>query len=80
LQLLGLVHCANTVVGNELLRGVSGGEKKRVTIGIECMKDPALWLMDEPTTGLDAPAAYGIMRTMRTMCDMGMTLQCTPSL
>jgi len=71
LQLLGLTHRKNTIVGNELLRGVSGGEKKRVTIGVECMKDPAVWLLDEPTTGLDASAAYEVLRTMRTICDMG---------
>lgn len=71
MQLLGLTHRKNTIVGNELLRGVSGGEKKRVTIGVECMKDPAVWLLDEPTTGLDASAAYEVMRTMRTICDMG---------
>lgn len=60
LQILGLSHRANTVVGDALLRGVSGGEKKRVTIGVEAIKDSAIFLMDEPTTGLDSSAAYDV--------------------
>ncbi len=51
MQLLGLKHRANTIVGDALLRGVSGGEKKRVTVGIEWTKSPGIWLFDEPTTG-----------------------------
>ncbi len=60
LQVLGLKHRANTVVGDALLRGVSGGEKKRVTVGIEWTKSPGVWLFDEPTTGLDSSASYDV--------------------
>ena len=60
LELLGLSHVADTVVGNELLRGVSGGEKKRVSIGVELVKGPSILFMDEPTTGLDAAAAIEV--------------------
>jgi ABC-type multidrug transport system ATPase subunit len=60
LQVLGLSHRANTVVGDALLRGVSGGEKKRVTIGVEAVKDASIFLMDEPTTGLDSSASYDV--------------------
>jgi ABC-type multidrug transport system ATPase subunit len=60
MQLLGLKHRANTIVGDALLRGVSGGEKKRVSVGIEWAKSPGVWLFDEPTTGLDSSASYDV--------------------
>lgn len=63
LQVLGLSHRANTVVGDALLRGVSGGEKKRVTIGVEAVKDAAILLLDEPTTGLDSSASFDVLIT-----------------
>ncbi len=65
LQLLGLQHRANTVVGDALLRGVSGGEKKRVSIGIEGAKSPGVMLFDEPTTGLDSSAALDVSIVLR---------------
>ncbi|ELR12117.1 ABC transporter, ATPbinding domain containing protein, partial [Acanthamoeba castellanii str. Neff] len=71
MQLLGLKHRANTIVGDALLRGVSGGEKKRVSVGIEWAKSPGVWLFDEPTTGLDSSASYDEMRALRTIVDMG---------
>ena len=49
---LGLEHCANTRVGTELLRGVSGGEKKRTCIGMELVLSPSILFLDEPTTGI----------------------------
>ena len=71
MELLKLDHRADVVVGNNLLRGVSGGEKKRVTIGIEFVKGPGLFLMDEPTTGLDAKTAIDVFRFVRTVADLG---------
>ena len=48
---LGLEACANTRVGTELLRGVSGGERKRTCIGMELVLSPKILFLDEPTTG-----------------------------
>jgi len=58
---LGLQACADTPVGNEFVRGVSGGERKRVNIGMELILDPPVLFLDEPTTGLDANTANTIV-------------------
>jgi ATP-binding cassette subfamily G (WHITE) protein 2 len=48
---LGLDGCADTRVGTEFLRGISGGEKKRTCIGMELVLSPKILFLDEPTTG-----------------------------
>ena len=48
---LGLEKCADTMIGNELIRGVSGGERKRTSIGVELLTNPSMIFLDEPTTG-----------------------------
>lgn len=49
---LNLNACANTKIGSEYIRGVSGGERKRACIGMELVLWPKILLLDEPTTGL----------------------------
>lgn len=67
LKLLGLDICANTIVGDEMRRGISGGEKKRVTTG-EMLVGPAkVFIMDEISTGLDSSTTYQICRYLRDM-------------
>ncbi len=51
---LGLSKAAATIVGDTKTRGISGGEKKRLSIGCEMIAKPMLIFADEPTTGLDA--------------------------
>lgn len=46
---LGLEKCRNTIIGGPLMRGVSGGERKRVAVGHELLIDPAVMMLDEPT-------------------------------
>ena len=48
---LGLSACADTLIGNSLIRGVSGGERKRAAIGVELIPNPSIIFLDEPTTG-----------------------------
>jgi hypothetical protein len=66
LTLLQLSNCADTVVGNELLRGVSGGEKKRVTVGEGLLTNARVLLLDEISTGLDASVTFDICKSLRT--------------
>ncbi|CAH8331464.1 unnamed protein product [Eruca vesicaria subsp. sativa] len=64
---LGLEKCENTVVGNAFIRGISGGERKRVSIAHELLINPSLLVLDEPTSGLDATAALRLVQTLAGM-------------
>eukprot|EP00899_Mesostigma_viride_P027763 jgi/Mesvir1/8171/Mv12476-RA.1 len=64
---LGLTKCANTIIGSHFVRGISGGERKRVSIGHEMLTDPAIILLDEPTSGLDSTTALRIIRLLKTL-------------
>ncbi|CAK4361417.1 unnamed protein product, partial [Aphanomyces euteiches] len=64
---LGLGICEDTIVGNAMLRGVSGGERKRVTIGEMQFGMKQVSLMDEISTGLDSAATFDIVKSQRSM-------------
>ena len=64
---LGLEHCRNTLIGNASVRGISGGEKRRVSIAVELIKDPQVLFLDEPTSGLDAKTSLTVMQTLHTL-------------
>ncbi|KAD1313124.1 hypothetical protein E3N88_43026 [Mikania micrantha] len=67
LKILGLEACADTMVGDQMRRGISGGEKKRVTTG-EMLVGPAnVFFMDEISTGLDSSTTYRITKFLRQM-------------
>ncbi|KJE91213.1 hypothetical protein, variant [Capsaspora owczarzaki ATCC 30864] len=74
---LGLQGCADTVVGGLRHRGISGGEAKRVNIGLELITSPTVLFLDEPSSGLDATTAFDIMRVVRKICDDGTGVLCT---
>jgi ABC-type multidrug transport system ATPase subunit len=64
---LGLEGCRDTRIGNEIERGISGGERKRVSIGIELVTNPKILFLDEPTSGLDAFNAFNAMETLKKL-------------
>ncbi|KDP29341.1 hypothetical protein JCGZ_18262 [Jatropha curcas] len=74
---LGLTRCRNSVIGGPLLRGVSGGERKRVSIGQEMLVNPSLLLLDEPTSGLDSTTAQRIVATLKGLARGGRTVLTT---
>lgn len=71
---LGLDKCKNTKVGNELKRGLSGGEKKRTSIAMEVIAEPSLIFLDEPTTGLDSKSALDVASILRMLAHNGRTI------
>jgi len=74
---LGLDHVQNTYVGSEFVRGLSGGEKKRVAIGIELVTNPSMLFLDEPTSGLDSYSALQVVKILRSLSQAGCAVLCT---
>ncbi|KAE8773399.1 ABC transporter G family member 16-like [Hordeum vulgare] len=68
---LGLSGAADTVVGDETHRGVSGGERRRVSIGADIIHDPILLFLDEPTSGLDSTSAFMVVQVLRDIARSG---------
>ncbi|XP_072041015.1 uncharacterized protein [Amphiura filiformis] len=60
-ETLDLRKCLDTKIGSAMDRGLSGGEKKRTNIGSELLNDPAILVLDEPTTGLDSTTACNLI-------------------
>lgn len=71
---LGLDRCQDTIIGGPFKRGVSGGERKRVSIGHEMLVDPSLLFLDEPTSGLDSTTALRIIKTLQDLAKSGKTI------
>jgi len=71
LQELGLVQCADTVVGGALLKGISGGERKRTSVGVELVTRPSCVFLDEPTSGLDSFSAVQLVKVLKKVANAG---------
>jgi len=74
---LGLESCADTMIGGALIKGISGGQRKRTSVGIELITDPALIFLDEPTSGLDSFSAYNMVALLRTVAAANAVCLCT---
>ncbi|KAL3715809.1 hypothetical protein ACJRO7_007544 [Eucalyptus globulus] len=74
---MGLEDCAENKIGNWHLRGISSGEKKRLSISLEMVTDPLILLLDEPTTGLDSASAFFVTRALRNIADEGRIVICS---
>jgi ABC-type multidrug transport system ATPase subunit len=68
---LGLISCADTIVGGPLLKGISGGERKRTSVGVELVVRPALVFLDEPTSGLDSFSAVQLCQVLKNVANAG---------
>ncbi|KAG8643011.1 ABC transporter G family member 5 isoform X2 [Manihot esculenta] len=66
---LGLERVAMTRVGDERIRGISGGERRRVSIGVDVIHDPKVLILDEPTSGLDSTSALQIIDMLKVMAE-----------
>ncbi|KAG2462984.1 ABCG2 protein, partial [Polypterus senegalus] len=71
---LGLTRVADSKLGTELIRGVSGGERKRTNIGMELITEPPVLFLDEPTTGLDASTAKAVLALLKRLAQRGRTI------
>ena len=58
---------ADTMIGDVLKKTISGGERKRTSIGVELIADPLILLLDEPTSGLDSFNAYKIVKLLHDL-------------
>ncbi|XP_021771447.1 ABC transporter G family member 22-like [Chenopodium quinoa] len=74
---LGLERCQDSMIGGGLLKGISGGERRRVCIGNEILLNPPLLLLDEPTSSLDSASALRIVQILHNMAKTGKTVVTT---
>merc|ERR1719206_1251943 len=68
IEILKLEKCRDSFIGDESKRGISGGEKRRVSIAAEILNDADIIFLDEPTSGLDAYTAARTIKTLKQFC------------
>ncbi|KAI0388426.1 P-loop containing nucleoside triphosphate hydrolase protein [Xylariaceae sp. FL0594] len=71
---MGLKDCADNLIGSDVVKGISGGEKRRVSIAVQILTEPRVLLLDEPTSGLDAFTASSIMEVLQGLANEGRTI------
>nr|VDD09846.1 unnamed protein product [Brassica oleracea] len=71
IEQLGIKNAANTIIGDEGHRGISGGERRRVSIGIDIIHDPIVLFLDEPTSGLDSTSAFMVVNVLKKIAESG---------
>ncbi|KAG0293756.1 hypothetical protein BGZ96_002339 [Linnemannia gamsii] len=77
IDLLGLRECADVLIGNHDVKGCSGGQRRRVSIGVKLVTEPSCLFLDEPTSGLDALTAKAVVLTLKQIAASGRTVICT---
>jgi ABC-type multidrug transport system ATPase subunit len=76
-ETLNLTKCADTVIGDFMNKGLSGGEKRRLSIAMEVMNDPKIIFLDEPTSGLDSFSALLIVSLLKKLAARGCIVVCS---
>lgn len=74
LHVMQLLDVQHSIVGSVEQRGISGGQRKRVNIGLELAARPTVLMLDEPTSGLDATTAQSIIQSLKHLTTIGMTV------
>jgi len=74
LNVMQMTHIQNSVVGGVEERGISGGQRKRVNIGLELASCPTVLYLDEPTSGLDSTSSLQIINSLSKMARLQMTI------
>ncbi|XP_055961612.1 ABC transporter G family member 15-like isoform X2 [Mercurialis annua] len=74
---MGLQDCADSKIGNWLIRGISGGEKRRVSISLEMLTQPRVMFLDEPTSGLDSASAFFVLKALKNIAVDGRIVVCS---
>lgn len=64
-QILALDDIRNEMIGDEEVRGISGGQRKRVNVGLELVADPIMLFLDEPTSGLDSTSSKMVISALQ---------------
>ena len=64
---MGIKHVKDVIVGTPLKKGISGGERKRLCVGMQLLNRPQLLFLDEPTSGLDSVTALDLLKTFHTL-------------
>lgn len=77
IKALKLEKCRNTIIGGFFRRGVSGGERKRCSVGHELLVNPSILFLDEPTSGLDSTTAMNLIESLRSLAQGGRAIVTT---
>lgn len=74
MESLELLDIRDSIIGNELVRGISGGQRKRVNVAMELVADPSLLALDEPTSGLDSTSSSTLCEILSELAMTGVNV------
>jgi ABC-type multidrug transport system ATPase subunit len=74
MESLDLLPIKDSIIGDEVRRGISGGQRKRVNVAMELVADPSLLALDEPTSGLDSTTSHNLTETLHNLARTGVNV------